>query len=264
MVLDSTVQVQQSELDYDEDKDFLGGGACGEVFKATLKKAGKPEKTVAIKVFKDFSRRRKTEKSAYLLHMDSSFLISCCFRCREYEMFKKEAAILLQIDPHPSILRLIGLCAIPTFYALVTEFVSGGDLSSLLKSPEHKAAVEKWETRLQFAKQIADGMLHLHSIQPPVIHYDLKAQNVLVECIRHSNSVQFICKVDYSISTCLFMKLFLGFRFRSFKNVWRQFRYVGATRRFESGWHCHSHRSGALFRASVRRRRRRGSKDGFG
>ena len=111
-------------------------------------------------------------------------------------MFKKEAAILLQIDPNPFILRLIGLCAVPKFYALVTEFVSGGDLFSLLQSDEYRAEVEKWETRLSFAKQIARGMLHLHSNQPPVIHYDLKAQNVLVECIRHSESVQFICKVD--------------------------------------------------------------------
>ena len=57
--MDRSLEVQRSELDYDEEKDFLGGGACGEVFKATLKKTGKPGKTVAVKVFYDFKRRRK-------------------------------------------------------------------------------------------------------------------------------------------------------------------------------------------------------------
>ena len=125
------------------------------------------------------------------------FLLSCFFHRREYEMFKKEAGILLRIVSNPFILRLIGLCAVPTFYALVTEFVSGGDLSSLLKSDEHRAAVDKWETRVKFAKQIARGMLHLHSNQPSVIHHDLKAQNVLVECTQYNDGVHFTCKVDY-------------------------------------------------------------------
>ena len=215
-----SVQVQPSELDYDEG---LGGGACGEVFKATLKKSGKPKKTVAVKVFKDFGRRRKTEK--YLCVSAFTFLNACLLHifCREYELFKKEAAILLQIDENPFILRLIGFCAVPTFYALVTEFVSGGDLSSLLESHEHRAEVDKWETRIKFAKQIARGMLHLHSNQPPVMHYNLKAQNVLVECIQYNDGVQFICKVDFLIiKTCPFIKLFLGFRFRSCINVRRQ------------------------------------------
>ena len=110
-------------------------------------------------------------------------------------MFKKEASVLLRIEPNPFILGLIGLCAVPRFYALVTEFVSGGNLSSILTSDEE--AIEKWETRVTFAKQIAKGMLHLHGNHPPVIHYDLKAENVLVERIPDEREDQFICKVDY-------------------------------------------------------------------
>ena len=109
-------------------------------------------------------------------------------------MFKKEASVLLRIEPNPFILGLIGLCAVPRFYALVTEFVSGGNLSSILTSDEE--AVEKWETRVTFAEQIAKGMLHLHGNHPPVIHYDLKAQNVLVEIIPSREEAKFICKVD--------------------------------------------------------------------
>ena len=104
--------------------------------------------------------------------------------------------MLLRIEPNPFIVRLIGLCAIPTFYALVTEFVSGGNLSDFLKSVEHKEAITKWETRVAFATQIAEGMLHLHSKHPPVIHHDLKAPNVLVEIIPSREEAKFICKVD--------------------------------------------------------------------
>ena len=111
-------------------------------------------------------------------------------------MLKKEASILLQIKAHDNVLSLIGLCAAPRHYALVTEFVSGGSLRSLLTSPEHKEVVEKWQSRIKFAKQIADGMLHLHYNHPSVIHQDLKAQNVLVNILPNL-IFPFICKVDY-------------------------------------------------------------------
>ena len=107
----------------------------------------------------------------------------------------KEAAVLFGIKPNPFILRPIGVCAVPRFYALVTDFVTGGNLSSFLNKVEYKEAVEKWETQVTFSKQIAEGMLHLHGNHPPVIHYDLKAQNVLVEIIPSIKEVQFICKV---------------------------------------------------------------------
>ena len=102
--------------------------------------------------------------------------------------------MLLRIEPNPFILGLIGICTTPRFYALVTEFMSERDLFSFLISDE--VAVEKWETRFTFAKQIARGMLHLHDNHPPVIHYDLNATNVLVRRIPGENQNQFICKVD--------------------------------------------------------------------
>ena len=109
-------------------------------------------------------------------------------------MFKKEASVLLHIKAHDNVLSLVGLCAVPRHYALVTEFVNGGSLSSLLKSSKHEEAVNRWQTRIAFAKQIAEGMLHLHYNQPTVIHCDLKTQNVLVN-IRPNLINPFICKV---------------------------------------------------------------------
>ena len=114
----------------------------------------------------------------------------------EYEMFKREASILLRIKAHDNVVSLIGLCAVPGHYALVTEFVNGGSLSSLLfQSSDRKEEVEKWHTRVMFAKQVADGMLHLHYRHPFVIHQDLKSQNVLVKFVPYLR-IPFICKVE--------------------------------------------------------------------
>ena len=118
---------------------------------------------------------------------------NCSLACRVDEMFKKEAAVLLRIEPHRHVLRLIGVCASPRYSALVTEYISGGNLWSLLKSDDE--ATRGWDTRIVIARQIALGMAHLHYNYPPVIHLDLKPQNVLVE--RVGKTV--VCKVRQSV-----------------------------------------------------------------
>ncbi|XP_065846027.1 uncharacterized protein [Oscarella lobularis] len=173
-LLEPDLQIERDELVYNEEEDSVGGGSRSEVFEATLKKRG-IERQVAVKVFRDFRRRLGGAE-------------------KEYEQFKIEASIFLRIKPHDNVLRLIGLCNAPRHYALVTELVSGRSLYSLLKSPEHKETVDKWQTRIAFAKQIAEGMLHLHYNCPSVIHKNLTATNVLINIIPH-RIFPFICKV---------------------------------------------------------------------
>src|SRR5690606_12138450 len=57
-----------------------------------------------------------------------------------------------------------------------------GDLSNFLKSNSN---LMNWALKLKIAKDIASGMLFLHSARPPIIHRDLKSPNVLV-CIQYS------------------------------------------------------------------------------
>ena len=54
------------------------------------------------------------------------------------------------------------------------------------------AAIQRMEVRITIAKQIAIGMVHLHYNRPPIIHYDLKAGNILVE----RKGDDFICKAS--------------------------------------------------------------------
>ena len=95
----------------------------------------------------------------------------------EVRTLRKEVAVLLSITKHPNIVRLIGLCDEPREYTLLLEFVDGKDLHDLLLEPHEEKIEEKienWSNRQEIALQIAKGMDHLHSQNPPILHFDLK------------------------------------------------------------------------------------------
>ena len=103
---------------------------------------------------------------------------------------RKEAAILLRLTGHKNIVQLIGVCENPTCYALLLEYLPDGNLNKLLLSQD--VMMNLWENKLEIALQIADGMCHLHSQSPPIIHQDLKPSNVLY---RRSRDKAIECKV---------------------------------------------------------------------
>ena len=96
---------------------------------------------------------------------------------------RKETSVLLAIPPHKNVIKLIGFCNHPRHYAIVLEFIDGGDLHTLLCSTrnDRDSYADDWGNKLDMVCQIADGMRHLHSLSPPIIHRDLKPQNVLVK-----------------------------------------------------------------------------------
>ena len=94
--------------------------------------------------------------------------------------FKRESLLLTSLD-HQSI---------PTIYDyffdekearfyLVMKYISGGDLSSRLRSAPtgriDEAEVAKWAT------QITDVLDYLHNRQPPIVYRDLKPANIMVD-----------------------------------------------------------------------------------
>ena len=60
-------------------------------------------------------------------------------------------------------------------YGLVLEFMEHGELIEYLQA--NKCDME---LKLQMIRDVASGMNYLHSQTPPVIHGDLKIENVLV------------------------------------------------------------------------------------
>ncbi|MCY7377524.1 MAG: protein kinase [Pyrinomonadaceae bacterium] len=94
--------------------------------------------------------------------------------------FKRESLLLTSLD-HQSI---------PTIYDyffdekearfyLVMKYISGGDLSSRLRSAPtgriEEAEVSKWSA------QITDVLDYLHNRQPPIVYRDLKPANIMVD-----------------------------------------------------------------------------------
>ena len=91
-----------------------------------------------------------------------------------------EAAIQSKLS-HPNILRIIGLVFDHGNFGLVLEFMDNGDLYDYL----HNNDVE-WKLKLSFISDVTAGMHYLHSQEPPIIHGDLKIENVLIN--RHKTA----------------------------------------------------------------------------
>lgn len=73
--------------------------------------------------------------------------------------------------PHCNLVTLIGVAENNQLY-IISEYCYGGTLFSLLH--ESKSLIS-WQTKIEMARQIAQGMLFLHMNSPPIIHRDLKS-----------------------------------------------------------------------------------------
>jgi len=94
--------------------------------------------------------------------------------------FNKEAYFLNALRT-PRVVKFIGTCSEPPNLALVMELMSGS-LSSLLRSDREIS----WQWRLGMLKEIAEGIIVLHSNKPTaVLHRDLKSGNILLDANGH-------------------------------------------------------------------------------
>mmetsp|Transcript_18984 Transcript_18984/g.76163 ORF Transcript_18984/g.76163 Transcript_18984/m.76163 type:complete len:123 (-) Transcript_18984:2530-2898(-) len=64
---------------------------------------------------------------------------------------------------------------------IVTELMSGGSLFSLLQTENSPVARMDTPGRLKIMLEICRGVLYLHSREPPILHRDLKSENVLID-----------------------------------------------------------------------------------
>ena len=94
------------------------------------------------------------------------------------ELFEREARILSQIA-HPRIPQYLDYFQVDTpqdraFY-IVQKLAPGKSLASLVESGWHPDVTEV----KRIATQILEILVYLHSLTPPVIHRDLKPQNII-------------------------------------------------------------------------------------
>lgn len=84
---------------------------------------------------------------------------------------------MMAILRHPNVLQLFGCSLTAQAIWIVSELCSLGSLRQLLDDNDRVLPVE---LRLSLALQVAEGMMYLHTQDPPIIHRDLKSHNIFV------------------------------------------------------------------------------------
>ncbi|KAF9065338.1 kinase-like domain-containing protein [Rhodocollybia butyracea] len=103
----------------------------------------------------------------------------------------KEVLLWRQLN-HPNILPFLGVNTemfSPTF-CIISPWMFNGDIISYTQ--KHPL---DFDTKLKHAAQVADGLVYLHGLDPPVAHGDIKGANILVSDDRRS-----CCLADFGLS----------------------------------------------------------------
>ncbi|CAL5079724.1 unnamed protein product [Urochloa decumbens] len=131
-------------------RNILGKGAFGEVYKGMLD----DESTVAVKRYIHGTRK---------------------------EEFAKEVIVHSQIN-HKNVVKLLGCCTEENALMIVMEFVSNGNLDSILHCSNINDRIPlPLGKRLDIAIQAAEALWCMHSMYNPVLHGDIKPANILLD-----------------------------------------------------------------------------------
>ncbi|XP_064797381.1 receptor-interacting serine/threonine-protein kinase 2-like isoform X2 [Oncorhynchus masou masou] len=136
------------------DLHYLSKGGFGSVFKA---QHSDWRTTVAIKCLKLDSPVGERERNCLL-----------------------EEAEVLHKARFNYIIQIFGVCNEPEFFCIVTEYMSNGSLDQLLHE-NNLYPLLAWSLRLRVLYEIALGVNFLHNMTPPLLHHDLKTQNILLD-----------------------------------------------------------------------------------
>jgi len=148
------------EIPYEElsEMKFLASGGFGKVYSAKYR-----GEFVAVKVLGSF-----------------------CVTAETLKAFKQEVISCISIRSR-YVVNFLGACTEENHMALVMELMSGGTLSSLLRSQNELP----WALRLKMLEEIARGINVLHSNKPTILHRDLKSGNILLDEDRHCKLADF-------------------------------------------------------------------------
>jgi serine/threonine protein kinase len=95
--------------------------------------------------------------------------------------FMNEVKVLANVR-HRNLVKLLGCCAEGPERLIVYEYLPNKSLHTLLFDPDHKPKLLDWQMRYKIIMGIARGLLYLHEeSEPPVIHRDIKANNILLD-----------------------------------------------------------------------------------
>ncbi|XP_065861545.1 probably inactive leucine-rich repeat receptor-like protein kinase At3g28040 [Euphorbia lathyris] len=135
----------------------IGEGVFGTVYKVSLSSSGSRERVAAIK------------------KLFTSNLI-------QYpEDFDREVRILGKAR-HPNLIAIRGYYWTPELQFVVSELGPEGNLQEKLHARLPCSPALSWENRFKIVLGTAKGLAYLHhSLRPPIIHYNIKPSNILVD-----------------------------------------------------------------------------------
>ena len=93
------------------------------------------------------------------------------------EQFKREATVLARLD-HPNLPKVSDFFSDEERDYLVMDFVPGEDLRELMLDEKKKDNFLEERRVLNWASQIADALIYLHSQEPAILHRDIKPSNI--------------------------------------------------------------------------------------
>ena len=96
----------------------------------------------------------------------------------EKPYFRREMEIMYKIH-HPNVVKLFGHFEDNTFCYFLMEYISGGNLYSLVPK-RGKSKITKQQT-VSIIKDVISALYYLHHMNPPIIHRDIKPENILID-----------------------------------------------------------------------------------
>ncbi len=106
--------------------------------------------------------------------------------------------MLLRVS-HPHVVSVLAVCVEPGRHAIVMELMPLVSLFTLLHSSPDIAV--DWPTRVRLALHAAQAVAHLHSLNPRILHCDIKSLNYLVaETVENGDRVYVVKCSDFGLS----------------------------------------------------------------
>lgn len=97
------------------------------------------------------------------------------------EDFDREVRVLGKLR-HPNLVSLKGYYWTPKLQLLVTDYVPNGSLQTKLHERPPSSPPLSWQNRFKILLGTAKGLAHLHhSFRPPIVHYNVKPNNILLD-----------------------------------------------------------------------------------
>ncbi|KAK9070216.1 hypothetical protein SSX86_010616 [Deinandra increscens subsp. villosa] len=106
-------------------------------------------------------------------------LISQNLHDNQLKEFLREVSIMRRVR-HPNVVLFMGAITMHQRFSIVTEYISRGSLFCLLHQPA-SGAIMSMKRRMHMALDVAKGVNYLHCLSPPILHWDLKSPNLLVD-----------------------------------------------------------------------------------